>query len=308
MGVSIEKEHVIDWAKNASTAVDVTAETSRCIKQATKARYEYDQWLALARPLQDVIREKKRQSLVSYLTGIWNWTVDRLYGHYLIDVEMSACMMTSRIKQAISSVQLFVQRCLLGLEANAAFGPRAVRWWNKWMKNYRVWEANRKIFLYPENWIEPDLRDNKSPFFEELENELRQDEVTSEAAEKAFLHYLEKLDAVSNMEIMAQYYAEDSGRFYVFGRTRNTPQVYYFRFRNNHRVWSPWEKMDVDIESDHLIPVVWNRRLYLFWPIFKEKTGKSTPPGEDKGYAEPNKYWAIKMAWSEYCQGKWTPK
>jgi hypothetical protein len=32
-----------------------------------------------------------------------------------------------------------------------------------WMKNYRVWEANRKVFLYPENWIKPNLRDDKSP-------------------------------------------------------------------------------------------------------------------------------------------------
>ena len=29
--------------------------------------------------------------------------------------------------------------------------------WN-WRKNYRVWDANRKVFAYPENWIEPDLR------------------------------------------------------------------------------------------------------------------------------------------------------
>jgi ATPase subunit of ABC transporter with duplicated ATPase domains len=28
----------------------------------------------------------------------------------------------------------------------------------EWRKKYRVWEANRKIFLYPENWVEPDLR------------------------------------------------------------------------------------------------------------------------------------------------------
>jgi hypothetical protein len=27
-----------------------------------------------------------------------------------------------------------------------------------WRKNYRVWDANRKIFLYPENWIEPEPR------------------------------------------------------------------------------------------------------------------------------------------------------
>ncbi|SRR5206468_1392576 len=28
----------------------------------------------------------------------------------------------------------------------------------EWRKNYRVWDAKRKIFLYPENWIEPELR------------------------------------------------------------------------------------------------------------------------------------------------------
>jgi SpoVK/Ycf46/Vps4 family AAA+-type ATPase len=28
----------------------------------------------------------------------------------------------------------------------------------EWRKNYRVWEANRRVFVYPENWIEPDQR------------------------------------------------------------------------------------------------------------------------------------------------------
>ena len=37
--------------------------------------------------------------------------------------------------------------------------------WN-WRKNYRVWEANRKVFAYPENWIEPDLRPSREPQFE----------------------------------------------------------------------------------------------------------------------------------------------
>ena len=62
------------------------------------------------------------------------------------------------------------------------------------MQNYRVWEANLKVFLYPENWIEPELRDDKSPFFRELESELLQGEVTTENAEIALGNYLEKLD------------------------------------------------------------------------------------------------------------------
>jgi hypothetical protein len=28
----------------------------------------------------------------------------------------------------------------------------------EWRKNYRVWDANRKIFLYPENWVEQQVR------------------------------------------------------------------------------------------------------------------------------------------------------
>jgi hypothetical protein len=78
-------------------------------------------------------------------------------------------MLTSRIKQAISSVQLFVQRCLMNLEPGVTIGQTAARQWG-WMQNYRVWEANRKVFLYPENWLEPELRDDKSPFFKELES------------------------------------------------------------------------------------------------------------------------------------------
>jgi hypothetical protein len=82
--------------------------------------------------------------------------------------QLDACMETSRIKQAISSVQLFIQRCLLGLEEKQLNGTEVGvpndaldrdRW--DWMQRYRVWEANRKVFLYPENWIVPELRDDK---------------------------------------------------------------------------------------------------------------------------------------------------
>ncbi len=45
------------------------------------------------------------------------------------------------------------------------------RW--SWMKNYRVWEANRKVFVYPENWIQPDLRHDNNSYFKELEKKGR---------------------------------------------------------------------------------------------------------------------------------------
>ena len=36
-----------------------------------------------------------------------------------------------------------------------------------WMKRYRVWQANREVFLWPENWLYPELRDDQSPFFQQ---------------------------------------------------------------------------------------------------------------------------------------------
>lgn len=35
-----------------------------------------------------------------------------------------------------------------------------------WLKRFRVWEANRKVFVEPENYLEPELRDDKTPQFE----------------------------------------------------------------------------------------------------------------------------------------------
>ena len=77
--------------------------------------------------------------------------------------------------------------------------------WHTWRKQYRVWEANRKIFLYPENWIEPELRDDKSPFFKELESKLMQNDMTNDLAEDALREYLEKLDQVANLEIIGLF-------------------------------------------------------------------------------------------------------
>ncbi|MCX5934628.1 MAG: neuraminidase-like domain-containing protein, partial [Pseudanabaena sp. LacPavin_0818_WC45_MAG_42_6] len=243
---------------------------------------------------------------------------------------MCACMNTSRIKQAISSVQLFVQRCLLNLEPRVK--PSAIdsdRW--QWTKNYRVWEANCKVFLYPENWIEPELRDNKSPFFKELESELLQTDVTNEAAEKALLNYLYKLDQVARLEVCGMYLQEETdGKhksiLHVFARAMGgVVRSYYYRRLLDSREWTPWEKVELDINgvqgSDqtqedgiHLLPVVWNRRLYLFWLIFTQKA--ETPASSsvkvtlDKEIPipQPTKYWEIKLAWSKYEQGKWLPK
>ena len=40
-------------------------------------------------------------------------------------------------------------------------------------------------------------------------------------------------------------------------------------------MWTPWEPVTAEIEGDHLAPVVWRDRLYLFWVTFMEKADKT---------------------------------
>ncbi|HEY6402591.1 MAG TPA: neuraminidase-like domain-containing protein, partial [Blastocatellia bacterium] len=246
------------------------------IKSAAKAKYDNETWLGVAEPLKNQLRELQRGALVAHLIARQPGIEDTsdLFERYLIDVEMNACMKTSRIKQAISSVQLFVQRSLMNLEPEVEIAaPYAEQW--DWMKNYRVWEANRKIFLYPENWIVPELRDDKSPFFEELENELLQDEINQETAERVFVNYLDKLDKVANLDVRALYHEKEDGEtpidvLHVFARTHSTPYEYYYRRRVDSVYWTPWEKVEIDVQGDHLLALAWNRRIYLFWFVFTE--------------------------------------
>ena len=92
------------------------------------------------------------------------------------------------------------------------------------MKRYRVWQANREIFLWPENWLYPELRDDQSPFFEQMMSDLLQGDITDDAAQVAYLNYLTSLEAVAKLEPCGIYYvpgdSEASNEIsYVVGRT-----------------------------------------------------------------------------------------
>ncbi len=297
-------ETLVLWASQPPDAAQ-----AREVVQAVKSRYDHERWLEVARGLNDRLRDAQRAALVSYLLPrLGLVSSSQLFGYLLIDPEMSPCMLTSRIKQAISAVQVFVQRCLLNLEQDVA--PDAVdasEW--KWRKSYRVWEANRKVFLYPENWIEPELRLDKSPPFQELENELLQNELTTDNVEKTLGHFLEKLDEVANLAICGMYWQRDSAAgidaLHVFGRTRSAPHLWFYRRWLDRREWTPWEPVDLDIQSDHLIPVVYHGRLYLFWAIFATKP----IAGQDSAGEGPAKtFWDIRIAWSQYRHGRWSRK
>ncbi|RYE25480.1 MAG: hypothetical protein EOP51_03995 [Sphingobacteriales bacterium] len=354
----LKMAQIVDWCDITGlnpTTMYATLKTSPLMADsfnvitAVKGKYEEKAWLELAKPLRDVLRQKQRKALVAYVlanpyindtANLKRWTTENeLYAFFLIDVEMQPCMMTTRIRQALSSVQLFIDRIMLGIETynystttanKLSLSAQLATQWESWRKWYRIWEANRKVFLYPENWIEPELRDGKSVFFEELETELQQDEFTNERAEDALRNYLVKLDGVARLEPVGSCYDWDNGVLHAFARSYGSPNYYYYRRLVNNE-WTPWEKMDLEIQGNHIMPFIWNKRLYIYWLTFKNKVSAYRPirpvkspvydwslnkwfyNAQDFRFTEevtemnPNRqyYIEISLNWSEYKDGNW---
>ncbi len=106
-----------------------------------------------------------------------------------------------------------------------------------------------------------------------MESGLLQDEINEATTEREYLGYLKGLNQIAQLEVSGIYrqWEVDRDILHVIARTQNAPRTYFYRTWVDQRYWTAWEKIDVDIEGDHLVPVVWNRRFYLFWPIFEEK-------------------------------------
>ena len=304
----------------------------RGMQAALRARYDAADWRDVVQPINDAMRSLQRDALVAYILHQMRSkpatehidTADKLFEYFLMDVQMEPCMQTSRIRHALSSVQLFIERCLMNLEPRVSPASINAKQW-EWMKRYRVWEANRKVFLFPENWLEPELRDDKSPFFKEIESELLQSDITEDSATTALLNYLSKLAEVAKLEPCGIYHVERNEALrtgeidHVIARTAGANRKYYYRRYEGY--WTPWEQIKLDIEDNPVIPVVWNGRLFLFWLRILKQTPNAAmqmPPAEvelkegmQMSSIVPRDAMKVGvqavLCWSEYYNGKWQP-
>jgi hypothetical protein len=256
-------------------------------------------------------------------------TPDKLFEYFLIDVEMQPPVETSRIRLALSSVQLFIERILRNLEPDVSPTDIDGALWT-WMKRYRVWQANREVFLWPENWLYPELRDDQSPLFQQMMSSLLQGDITDEAAASAYIDYLTNLEKIAKLEPCGLYYqpggSDSDETSYVVARTAGGDRKYYFRTLQ-YGSWTPWTQVKIECEDMPITPIVWNGRLFLFWlKILKQApdqsgsnggAGSFLPDGNisqlDLGTLKANVQNAAQaqiqiqavLYWSEYYNGKW---
>ncbi len=179
--------------------------------------------------------------------------------------------LTTRILQGHDAVRTFVQRCRMGIESKMRIADDQLVAWSPWgwMMNYRVWQAARKIFLYPENWIDHELRDDRSVFFRDLQDELSQGKLSERSVENAVITYLQQLNGVARLETCSAYYefSDEKRVVHVIGRTRSDPRKYFYRQWIDEAEWTPWEPIDLEINSEQICVFARNGRIYLAWLI-----------------------------------------
>ncbi|KAH6856078.1 hypothetical protein B0I37DRAFT_425036 [Chaetomium sp. MPI-CAGE-AT-0009] len=345
----IDIPSLFTWAKPVSLSDKAYAkleDQANVLKKALQARYSATEWEGAARPLFDTLRKNQRDGLVAYLlvdealvaTGMVT-DADSLFEYFLIDCLMGACLETSRIKQAIATIQLYVQRCLLGLETEVGTKQEDLlsreRW--DWMKRYRVWEANRQVYLYPENWIVPSLRDDKSPFYLDFESSIQQKDVSLSNVAESLKEYVYNLAYVANMKVYGLFVLNQPSETVtpaalLAARRMNAPFDWYTREYTAARTWTPWVKMPVDIPNydpddengnsqgsgSYVSPAMWQGHPIIFFlqmvqkqvprPDDHTKSSMQRLNEDDPSTNKPQPMNELRLGFTMYKNGKWTSK
>ena len=319
---------------------DSTSELTRAadgVFAAVRAKYPDEAtFTEKLEPFIDKLRSRNRDGLVEYLLSapddVWRRrfaTTSDLYHYFLTDVMVEGCARTSKVVAAISTIQLYVQRVLMNLEQSDEIPPQVTarledpdklqpEW--AWRKNYQVWVANRKVFLYPENYIEPGLRDDKTPLFKELEDVLLQQPITEQNVLDVYAKYLHGFDEVARLRVAGAYHDRSDASMdvlHLFGVTASEPPVYYYRTissleppaampaRPTRPVFSPWTKLDLQIPARRISPIVLHGRLYVFWV---ETTTRQKTDFKDGALTFTGYRHSVRSKFSYLrLDGRWTP-
>lgn len=227
--------------------------------------------------IQPALLEAQRDALLPTL--LWYFQVshteidtpDRLSGYLLLDVQMGGGNQTSEVVEATGAVQMYLNRARANIEPGIERLPIPEIWW-EWLTTYRMWEANRKVFLYPENYLIPTLRSSSTSLFRTLESDLMQVNITPDRVTAAYRSYMQGLDLLASLQFVDAFRCTvvdtrrgDIDTFFQFARTSTEPYEYYWTKQERDGAWEQWSRIDVTIKSPHLTPVYAFGRLFVFW-------------------------------------------
>ena len=112
------------------------------------------------------------------------------------------------------------------------------------MQKQTLWTANRQVFLFPELYLVPSLRDDKTDLYQRLEASLQQQDANPRAVTDAIQSYLFNLDQRANLRVEGIFdnVADEVNQpMHFVAKARTTPYLFFYRtYSLVSNTWTPW--------------------------------------------------------------------
>ncbi|QOV64399.1 neuraminidase-like domain-containing protein [Kosakonia pseudosacchari] len=222
---------------------------------------------------------------------------EQLYAWLLIDGQVSSQVMTTRVAEAIASIQLYVNRCQNALEAEVdrvVLTRQFFTDWDRYNKRYSTWAGVSELVYYPENYIDPTVRTGQTSMMDAMLGTIGQSELSSDSVGDAFKGYMAQFEKIANLEIVSAYHdnaSMEEGKTWFIGKSMVDGEKYYWRTLQQNMLtdgkypataWSEWLEIGTGIAAynNMVHPVVFNDRLYVVWvterPVAADNNGTVT--------------------------------
>lgn len=266
------------------------------------------------------INESRRDALVNYAIANNSFgkkplnNPDELYQYLLLDTQIGSEVKTSKVAEAISSLQLYIERSIEGVEPDAAADKVAKHFstdqflhnWSTYNKRYARWAGKEKLKYYAADYIDPTLRYNKTELFTAFEQSINQGKLTENAITKALQKYLIQYDELCHLETIAHVEVSEKNAHYFIGRSQHTPYQYFWRSCHQANqvkagyIWSEWKKVNINIDplKKSYIRLFWiDNRFYVYWEsteeITKQGGGKEAHNYHNLSYKNDDDTWVV---------------
>ncbi|MDH0355416.1 neuraminidase-like domain-containing protein [Morganella sp. GD04133] len=214
-----------------------------------------------------------------------------VYNNLLIDAEISEKIKTTKIAEAIASIQLYINNCLNNIEKEIQDSVKTrpfFRNWEEYNRRYSTWAGLSMLVYYPENYIDPVIRTGKTAMMDNLQQRISQEGIEREAIDDAFRTYLTEFDLVANLNVISAYHNEfdiKKGKTFFIGNSYLNSDFYYWRSLNHEMIkeenselsipassWTEWKKIECSVSpyGRMLRAVTFNGRMYLIWLEYSE--------------------------------------
>jgi len=330
---------VLQW-KNVSNALNVMPATLRqllslqYVSLTNRAGDGWQRWQHLAHAMEAAVegrtaREIESSTAERYSTVLSAWfrtycqptgtflrNRDELYSYLLIDNQVSARVRTSRLAEAIASLQLYINRALNRLEDGIRTDVISRQFFLDWSlySRYSSWSGVSMLAYYPENYIEPTLRIGQTRMMDELLENISQGKLSQDAVEDAFKTYLTRFETVADLTVINAYHDSvnsDSGTTWLLGRSKENLQEYHWRSVDMSKLqhgtlpanaWGEWTRIEMPLNAweDMVRPVVFRERLYVIW-VEREETART----ESDGQVRMHERFTLKLAFRRH-DGSWS--